>query len=117
MRILLVDDMPELLHLGKLILEDAGFEVSAVSGADEARAVFKQTSFDVAVIDYGLGGDNGALLARELKRMNPRLKVILMSGTDVIPDWDLQIADEYLLKGQVGPRQLVSVLRKLDDVA
>jgi DNA-binding response OmpR family regulator len=113
MRILLVDDSPELLEITRLMLEKFGYAVSTARTSAEAEDVCRRQPVDAAIIDYGLGRDNGALLARSLKAEHQSLKVILTSGTDIIPDDEMALADAYYMKGYARPTDLQELLKKL----
>lgn len=112
MRILLVDDSPELLEVTRLLLEKVGYTVSTARTAVEAEDICRRQAVGAAIIDYGLGHENGALLARNLKAEYPGLKVVLASGTDVIPPEELAFADAYYMKGY-SPTDLQQILRDL----
>jgi CheY-like chemotaxis protein len=113
MRVLLVDDFPELLTVGKLLLERAGVIVWTASTAEEAHILNRQTSFDAAIIDYNLGRTNGARLGAELRAVNPALKVILTSGTEDIPAVEAALADAYYTKGFQSGEDLAQLLHRL----
>jgi CheY-like chemotaxis protein len=115
MRVLLVDDVPELLRVTKLMLEKLGCEVSTAMNSAEAMSLSESRQFDASIIDYGLGRENGALLARELKAAHPGLKVILSSGTDEIPEQELALADAYYMKGYARTEDLRHILRRVVD--
>jgi CheY-like chemotaxis protein len=115
MRVLLVDDVPELLRVTKLMLEKLGCEVFTAMNSAEAMSLTESRQFDVSIIDYGLGRENGALLAHELKAAHPRLKVILSSGTDEIPEQEMALADAYYMKGYARMEDLRQILRTVVD--
>jgi len=81
--IFVVDDEQMLLDLAEMILEPAGFQVCLFIDPQKALAeyVAAQSPPDVLVTDYAMAGMNGMDLIRECKRVNPRQKTILLSGT------------------------------------
>jgi len=82
MRILAVDDkaVPRKV-LAEAIAEAApDAEISVCAGAAEALALPGAATFDVAFIDIDMPGMNGLELARELKRLNPRVNVVFATG-------------------------------------
>lgn len=113
MRVLLVDDFPELLSVSRLLLEKAGMTVWTASTPEEALRLNSNSSFDAAVIDYHLGRTNGAGLAVELKAANPKLKVVLTSGDDEIPTKELALVDGYYTKGFESSENLAQLLHRL----
>jgi len=81
--IFVVDDEQMLLDLAEMILEPAGFQVCLFSDPQKALAeyVAAPSPPDVLVTDFAMAGMNGMELIRECKRVNPRQKTILLSGT------------------------------------
>jgi DNA-binding response OmpR family regulator len=110
MRVLLVDDSREILEVTRLILEMRGIDVAIARSPGEALALARDHSFDAAVVDYGLGRENGAFLGRDLKGLQPGLKVVLSSGTDLIPREEMALADAYYMKGDFLATDLIDLL-------
>ena len=79
--IFVVDDEPMLLDLALAILQPLGYEVKTFSNPLTALAEFPQAKPDVLVTDYAMNEMNGMQLVRECKRLNPRQKILLLSGT------------------------------------
>jgi CheY-like chemotaxis protein len=79
--IFVVDDEPMLLDLAATILRPLGFKVRTFSDPKQALAEYPAAKPAVVVTDYAMGGMNGMDLLRECKRINPRQKTILLSGT------------------------------------
>jgi DNA-binding NtrC family response regulator len=80
MKILVVDDDAIVVKSCKRILEAEGFEISAVSSADQAIEVIKNYDFDLLLIDIKMPKHDGFFLMREIKKDAPELPVIVMSG-------------------------------------
>jgi CheY-like chemotaxis protein len=79
--IFVVDDEPMLLDLAALILQPLGYKVRTFSDPKKALAEYPAAKPVVVVTDYAMAGMNGLELVRECKRINPRQKTILLSGT------------------------------------
>ena len=81
--IFVVDDEQMLLDLAEMILEPAGFQVHLFRDPKQALKEYAaaQPPPDVLVTDYAMPQMNGMELLRECKRLNPRQKTILLSGT------------------------------------
>lgn len=81
--ILVVDDEPMLLELVEMILKPEGFDVRTFS--DPLRAVADYAAMQpppgVVITDYAMAGLNGLEVIRECRKLNPRQKTILVSGT------------------------------------
>jgi DNA-binding NtrC family response regulator len=79
-RVLLVDDQPELVeHLSKR-LEARGLLVTGVHDGDAALAAAGAAEFDVAVVDLHMPGVDGLATLRSLKAGHPTLQVIMLTG-------------------------------------
>lgn len=80
MKILVVDDDAIVVKSCKRILEAEGFEISAVSSADQALEAIKKYDFDLLLIDVKMPKHDGFFLMREIKKEVPEMPVIIMSG-------------------------------------
>lgn len=80
--ILFVDDEEALASLGKLMLEDIGYRVTAKSDSVESLEVFKSQpeAFDLVITDQTMPHLNGADFATALLEIRPTLPVILLTG-------------------------------------
>ncbi|MBV8064672.1 MAG: response regulator [Actinobacteria bacterium] len=81
MRILVADDSPQLVLLYRAVLEDAGHEVVSVSNGMAAIAAVEGGQVDAAVLDVLMPGVSGDAIAARLRRTNPELPVLLMTGS------------------------------------
>jgi len=79
--IFVVDDEQMLLDLAVAILQPLGFDVRTFTDPRLALKAFPEAKPAVIVTDYAMGEMNGLELVRECKRINPRQKMILLSGT------------------------------------
>ena len=80
MKILVVDDDAIVVKSCKRVLEAEGFEISAVSSADQALETVKKYDFDLLLIDVKMPKHDGFFLMREIKRDVPEMPVVVMSG-------------------------------------
>ncbi|VGO17146.1 Sensor kinase CckA [Pontiella desulfatans] len=80
--ILLVEDDPELATMGMEILLNAGHDPILAISAEEAMEHFRDVdgNIDLLVSDMELPGLRGDELADELRKRNPALPVLLLSG-------------------------------------
>ncbi len=111
--ILCIDDEEPGLVVRKLLLEEAGYKVlTARSGAEGIR-LFKSSSVDAVVLDYWMSGMNGVAVARELKRLNPDLPIIILSAYGTLLDETLGLAEVWIRKGEEDPQYLLSQVSEL----
>ncbi|HEY1719438.1 MAG TPA: response regulator [Verrucomicrobiae bacterium] len=79
--IFVVDDESMLLDLAAAILQPLGFQVRTFTDPQAALTEFPAAKPALVVTDYAMGPMNGMDLVRECRRINPRQKIILLSGT------------------------------------
>ena len=73
LRLLLVEDIPINMELEKLVFERGDFEVTPVTGGQDALQQLELSDFDVVILDIKLPDMNGLDVVRWI-RQNPRLK-------------------------------------------
>lgn len=79
-RILVVDDDPGIGLMLTKALARHGFQVDAVTSADEALEKSETVRYDAALVDLVMPGRDGADLAGTLRRLFPGLPVGLLTG-------------------------------------
>jgi len=77
--ILLVEDDRDSRQLIENRLKNAGYQVSAATTGEEARAIIYRDDFDVIILDAFLPGLSGISVLREVKATKPRIKPIVIS--------------------------------------
>jgi len=98
-KILCIDDEEPGLELRKLLLESAGYHVITARSGAEGIQLFRSQPVDVIILDYWMSGMNGVSVARELKRLNAAIPIIILSAYASLPDEALGVADVWILKG------------------
>jgi PAS domain S-box-containing protein len=80
--ILLVDDEPEILKIAGMVLTQNGYVVVNACDGIEALTLYVQNQevIEVVVTDVVMPVMNGLNLARALRRINPRVRIIAASG-------------------------------------
>ena len=68
-----------LRRLGRLYLEEAGYGVDVAPDAAAARKLLAQQSYDMAIIDLGLPGEDGLSLTRSLREQG-ELGLLILTG-------------------------------------
>lgn len=79
-RVLLVDDDVTSLETWALLLADAGVQVEVAPGAAACLRVSGEREFDLVVIDYRLGEDNGLDVVRRLRARGVLVPFILATA-------------------------------------
>jgi CheY-like chemotaxis protein len=80
--VLLVDDEETVREVGKEFLQILGFRVSVAKDGEEALGLYRKQSsdFDVVLLDLSMPGMDGGEVYESLKKVNPQVKVLLVSG-------------------------------------
>ncbi|MBI5433809.1 MAG: PAS domain S-box protein [Planctomycetes bacterium] len=80
--ILVVEDEPEVRRVVVRALESRGYRVVDVGSPRDALKLSSSVSreFDLLITDVVMPGIDGPELAEQLKRINPRLRVVYVSG-------------------------------------
>jgi PAS domain S-box-containing protein len=88
--ILVVDDEP-LVRVGtSSMLEDAGYNVVEAGSPDEALNVVRNgTKIHLLLTDFAMPSMNGIQLAAELRKHDPTLPVVMMTGYASMPEPDV----------------------------
>ncbi len=84
-KLLVVDDEPDIVHVLKQGLLKNGFLVSAFTNPEEALQNFKSNSENYCLMlsDIRMPGLSGIQLARKVKEINPKVKVLLMTSFEI----------------------------------
>jgi len=111
--ILCIDDEEPALALRRVLLENAGYRVFTALTGKKGIEVFRYQPIDVVILDYWMADMDGLDVAAELKRLNPRTPIIMLSGFASILDEGLGKVDLWLRKGEGDPEQLLSAVVRL----
>jgi len=111
--ILCIDDEPSGMYARKLLLESAGHRVVEARSGPEGIRAFKSEKIDAVVLDYWMSGMKGTEVAAELKRLDPAVPIIVLSGLPDFPGETTGVIDEWLLKGNNRAEHLLDALKAL----
>jgi DNA-binding response OmpR family regulator len=79
-KLLLVDDEVGYLDVLAKRLTHRGFEVTTASSGAEAIRALRNWEFDLAVVDLKMEDMDGIEVLKVLKKMDPALQVIILTG-------------------------------------
>src|SRR6202022_542285 len=54
-------------------------------------------AIDAVILDYQMPEMNGELIAAEMKRTNPRIPILMLSGWVSLPESALQLVDQFVV--------------------
>jgi two-component system, OmpR family, response regulator MprA len=102
MRLLVVDDDPDVRESLKNILEFEGYEVdTAVDGVEALRFLAEESRPDLAILDLMMPGVDGLETCRRLRSAGVRTPVLMLTARDGLGDRVTGLdagADDYVVK-------------------
>jgi len=111
-RLLLVDDEIGYLEVLSKRLTRRGYRVTTASSGTEAIRALRQWEFDLAVVDLKMEDMDGIEVLRVFKKMDPTLKVIMLTGHGserAAREGIAEGAFDYLIK-PVGLERLIETM-------
>lgn len=118
-KVLFVDDDPEMRTLVGLILKRAGYEVELTGSADEALAYLSHTTPDLVLSDVMMGGIDGFALLdtlrkrKETKHIPVILLTALAESSDLVKGLELG-ADDFVRKPFQSAELLARIQSKIN---
>lgn len=106
--IILVEDDQHISNLLNRQLQRAGYTTKHASTIHEARELFRNHPWDIAILDRGLPDGDGLDLCRELRGFSPHGYILMVTGND---------SDEAKLQGfEQGADDYVTKPFQLDEL-
>ncbi|HXU18667.1 MAG TPA: response regulator [Terriglobales bacterium] len=111
--VLCIDDEQTALQLRQTVLESAGYRVLTAKSGSQGIQSFKSEAVHAVVLDYWMADMNGMQVAREIRKLNPSIPIIILSAYGELLDESLGIADIWIRKGEEDPQYLIARLDEL----
>lgn len=117
--ILYVEDEPFVRQVTSEVLKAAGFRVFVTSNFNDAVRLHEDmpTEIDALLTDVILPGKSGLALATELRRANPSLRVLYVTGYGNLMIPDLEAHADWLAKPFSGDELLYRLKNLLQESA
>jgi two-component system KDP operon response regulator KdpE len=99
--ILIVDDDASVLRALRITLQTLGFTTSEATSGEEALMLVSAASYDVVLLDVHLPGMDGLETCSELRRLLPRIAILMLTVRDSEDDKVRALeagADDYVTK-------------------
>ncbi|MBL6972583.1 MAG: response regulator [Desulfobacterales bacterium] len=112
--VLLVDDEEEFLETLLKRLTKRGLNILTAKSGQEALTIIKEKKIDVTVLDVRMPGIDGVQTLREIKKLDPLMEVIMLTGhasIEVAIEGMELGAFDYLMK----PADIDELFYKLQD--
>ena len=114
-KVLVVDDQRVLCLSLAGIIEDHGYEVTDVEDGYQAIEAVRTTDYDLVFMDIKMPGINGVQAFREIKKINPKAVVVMMTGF-AVEDLVKDALDEGAFTVVYKPFDLERVITLIDSV-
>ena len=112
--ILVVEDSSVFREMQGLLLGQAGYDVSAHESPQTALAIAAKQHFDLVVIDYELPEMNGQQFMHALRKVQPDIAVIFVSGSLTL-DLAIQLSGEGVAGIFNKPANPKTLLEKINE--
>ena len=117
--VLLVEDEPAILQLGRRMLESLGYRVQTASSPGEALLWAASHASDIHLLmtDVIMPQMNGWDLAKQMLLLNPSIRLLFMSGytSNVIAHREMLSSGAHFIQKPFSRRDLASKLREVLD--
>ena len=119
-KILVVDDEPNIVELLKYNLENSGYETKEAYDGEEALNMVAKERFDLIILDLMLPKIDGIEVCRRLKREDSHIPIIMLTAKSSESDKVLGLnigADDYITK-PFSIKELIganALLRRIGD--
>jgi DNA-binding response OmpR family regulator len=82
-RICIVDDEPDIILLCKLVLEEAGFEVSTFTDSLLALTNFKPNYYNLVILDIKMPNMDGFELCRRINEIDNKTRICFLTASEM----------------------------------
>lgn len=118
-KILIVDDDPDMVEAGRIVLEREGYAVESASNMVDGLRTLEENHPDLLILDVMMEeADDGLRLAREIRRRGHNLPVLMLTsvnrvmGLNIDKHLEIVPVDEFMEK-PVDPVTLLEKVRAL----
>jgi len=118
-KILIVDDDPDIIDAGRLVLEREGYEVEGAPNRADGMKKLEEIKPDLLILDVMMEEpDDGLRMAREIRKGGNTVPIIMLTsvnaamGLNIDKDGEIVPVDEFQPK-PVEPQTLVAKVKKL----
>jgi DNA-binding NtrC family response regulator len=117
-KLLIVDDDEALCKTWQAILTQKGYKVKTINYGYLAFVEMKNKPYDLVLMDLNLAGIDGVRTYKEIKKVKPNIKVVIMTGY-ALDDIGSLIEEgvsfgmiDAALRKPVDPDKLIEVIEK-----
>ncbi len=116
--LLVVDDEPRLRKTLEMIIHSAGYQTTTAGDGYTALQALMSNNIDLIILDWQLPDMEGTQLLKEIRKINPKLPIVIMTGmaSSDTAEAVIKLGARYFLLKPFDPKFIVSlvhdVLRK-----
>jgi CheY-like chemotaxis protein len=92
------------------LLKKSGYELLTATNARDGLRLFRLQTVDAIVVEYHLGLLDGAVVAAEIKQLQPRVPIVMLADHSELPEGALKSVDVLVAKSD-GPELLSDAVR------
>jgi len=118
-KILIVDDDPDMVEAGRLVLEREGHAVESASNVTQGMKKIEETNPDLLILDVMMEEyDDGLRMARDIRRAGNQVPILMLTsvnralGLQIDKDGEMVPVDDFVEK-PVDPATLVAKVNNL----
>lgn len=115
MRVLIVEDEPDIASFLSSLLFGAGLVVDRIGSVEDALLALRTAPFDIAIVDRRLPDGDGLSIVKAMKGSDPRPAFLILTARDAKSDVIEGLnggADDYLVK-PFEPDELLARVRAI----
>jgi len=112
MRILLIEDEPEMAQLIASLIKKEGFAIDLGRSLAEAKEAARSVSYDLILLDRRLPDGDGLSLLPDIRTIRPGIRIMVLTALDTLDDTVSGLdagADDYIAKPFRGPELIARI--------
>ncbi len=110
--ILCIDDDHGVLGFHRALLERRGYLVLTAASARKGVQLAADFALSAVILDYHMPEMDGLEVAAEIRRIRPRVPIIMVSSDAEISEQALQAVDAFIPKDE-APRLLLPMINRI----
>jgi CheY-like chemotaxis protein len=107
--LLCIDDDEDILECEKSFLESFGYTVLTAASGGKGLELASTNPVDLVILDYLMPEMNGHEVAIQMRRLNPKAPIIMLSATVDIPEQALKLVDVFIAKDHLASHLLPAI--------
>ena len=111
-KILLVDDNAVVRDMLVDLVESLGYAADAAGGGAEALTLFDQNRYDIVLTDLLMPGMSGWEVLAAIRQRDPRMPVVIITGTPAVGDPRASQSGVALLRKPVDVKALDDTIKE-----